>query len=425
MSLLSKAESRKSNDGSGYQLYDLLIALGFRARERVSINTQLRGGPFVSELHEVHDLAGWTAPQDRNVWWGVNPVGRHVRYGRGGEADITRVRTLFADLDVKPGKNLDTLDQCYTAARTIKDYLGVWPVALIESGHGLQPLWRVGSPPGDSNVIDRDRSRDECREICWRFGAIAQEAARSAMSLEHRTIDGVFNLDRILRCPGSVNWKNPDDPVPVRTAVYPTAGRILLRNLVARLDRDGIQPLARIAPTLIALPTSFGEADQWINEQPGATLDVAEMHELPRSRVLWQYLDAGELVRIIGEGDEAHATMRDKVMYAVYAAQEGRAGLVLALHNIGDAYLSVMEARARGELPGEARDAVTATREWANAVRGAVARARGRRMPDIKAWADRVFANDDDEHAADYTGRQYWPAYRPAYQLRYRKRWWE
>ena len=57
------------------------------------------------------------SPQDRDVWFGVNPVGRHVRQGRkGGEADITRVRALFADFDVKPGKSLDTLDQCDTAA---------------------------------------------------------------------------------------------------------------------------------------------------------------------------------------------------------------------------------------------------------------------------------------------------------------------
>jgi hypothetical protein len=210
MCLLSKTESRKSTDGGGYQLYELLIALGFRARERVSINTQLPGGPFVSELHEVRDLAGWTPPQNRNVWWGVNPVGRHVRHGRGGEIDITRLRTLFVDLDVKPGKNLDTLGQCYTAARALADYLSVAPVALIESGHGLQPLWRVGSPRGDSNVIDRDRGRDTCREICRRWGAVAQSAARQAVwspdgAHNTRTIDGVFNIDRILRCPGSVN----------------------------------------------------------------------------------------------------------------------------------------------------------------------------------------------------------------------------
>lgn len=70
-----------------------------------------------------------------------------------------------------------------------------------------------------------------------------------------------------------------------------------------------------------------------------------------------------------------------KVLHAVYAAQEGRAGLVVALHNICVAYLEVMERRASGELTGDVRDAATATIEWQSAVRGAVAKARGRKVP--------------------------------------------
>ena len=47
--------------------------------------------------------------------------------------------------------------------------------------------------------------------------------------------------------------------------------------------------------------------------------------------------------------------MTAKVQHAVYSAQEGRAGLVVALNNIAQAYADVMEARARGELVGDFR----------------------------------------------------------------------
>ncbi|MGE0218414.1 hypothetical protein [Mycolicibacterium sp.] len=390
-------------------LYDLLIALGFAERERVSVNTQLPGKRFMSELHEVRDLAGWSPLQDRNVWFGVNPVARQVHYGRGTEADITRARSLFADLDVKPGKCLDTLDQCYAAARTLADYLDTDPVALIESGHGLQPLWRVGSPRGDSNVIDRDWTRQEFRETWWRFGAVAQNAAQNAAQKavwspdgahNHRTIDGVFNLDRILRCPGSINWKDPDDPVPVQTHLITGSQRVLLRDLVARLDAERVQPLKRVRETMAELPTNFDEATEWIEAQVDATLELAELralrHVRPMNTVLWEYLDAGALVRVLADGDEgAHAEMRNKVLHAVFSAQEGRAGLVVALRSIGEAYLAVMEARAAGELPGDVRDGATAAQEWANAVRGAVAkaRARGRSVVtrvDVSVWEARV-----------------------------------
>ena len=103
-------------------------------------------------------------------------------------------------------------------------------MAVIESGHGLQPLWRIGSPRGDSNVIDRDRLRDELRTIYARWGSVVQSAAREATwspdgAQKCRTIDNVYDLSRVLRCPGSVNWKDPADPVPVRTHLL-AGGRV-------------------------------------------------------------------------------------------------------------------------------------------------------------------------------------------------------
>lgn len=390
MILPESATRQKAASGHDYAVQDVLTALGFTARERLPICTRSPGESFRSRLYEVADLAGWCPPQDRDVWFGVNPIGRQVRQGRkGGEGDITRVRALFADFDVKPGKSLDTLEQCDTAAWTLADYVGATPVALIESGHGLQPIWRVGSPRGDSNVIDRDRSRDEFRETWWRFGAVAQDAARSALwspdgAQNARTIDGVFNLDRVLRCPGSVNWKSPDEPVPVRTRLY-AGGPVGLCGLVARLDRDGVRPLAAVRPTDVTVETSWGEATEWVTRQPGARLDLDELRKLPASRVLGAYLDPVELLRVIADGDAgAHATMRDKVLHAVYSAQEGRAGLVVALNNIGSAYLEVMEARACGEMAGDCRPLPTAVREIESAVVGAVAKARGRAVPRLR-----------------------------------------
>lgn len=400
------------------QLYDLLVALGFTARERVSINTELPGGRFRSMLYGVRELDGWEPPQDRNVWFGVNPVGAQVRYGRGRENDITRVRALFADLDVKPGKQLDEMSQCYEAARLLRNKLDVWPVALVKSGHGLQPIWRVGSPRGDSNVIDRDRSRDEWKLTYARWGALVQQAARDAMwspdgSQNTRSIDNVFNLDRILRCPGSVNWKNPDRPVPVETRLLRCAGGVRASGLVEILDRGSIGPIAPVRAAEARVATNLGEAAAWIAEQPGAELDLAELRERT-GRVLQEYLDPRALVDVLDDPQGAHRAMNAKVLHAVLSAQEGRAGLVVALNNLGAAYLALMEARASGERVGEARSEATAADDVRRAVVGAVARARARGnpvVPNLDAWGP-----GKATAVPVGGGRRSWPRYRPQYQ---------
>lgn len=382
------------------RLHDLLGALGFTARERVSINTHLPGERFVSTMCEVADLEGWSPPQDRDVWFGVNPVARHLRYGRGREADIARVRTLFADLDVKPGRQFDAIWQCQDATRLLRERLGVWPVALVRSGHGLQPYWRVGSARGDSNVIDRDRSLEEFKSLYQRWGSMVKSAARKATGEPTRSIDNVFELSRVLRCPGSVNWKDPDNPVPVRTELFDCAGKIRVRDLLRDMDADKVELLAPMRAPAARVATSWVEADAWIAGQPGAGLDLAELLKRPRRGVLWEYLDPNKLVAMLDHPDGAHKAMTGKVLHAVLSAQEGRAGLVVALNHLQDAYLSLMEARARGEISGEARPTATAADDVYRAVVGAVARARGRALPNVDTWGPRIQTTPI---------RRYWP----------------
>ncbi|MGU3653624.1 hypothetical protein [Mycolicibacterium sp. A43C] len=327
------------------------------------------------------------------MWFGVNPVGRHVTSRRGTEADVTRVRTLFADLDVKPGKQFDSVEQCEVAARSLAGQLDAEPVALVYSGHGLQPLWRISSPRGDSNFIDRDRSRDDWKAMYARWGSLVQDAARDTLwspdgAQNSRTVDNIYELSRVLRCPGSVNWKNPDAPVPVETRVC-VGGRVRADGLVAVLDRAGVRSLAPVRAVGARVATNFAEADTWITEQDGADLDVAELQELPRHRALWQYLDAAELVDVLDDPNGAHHTMNAKVLHAVFSAQEGRAGLIVALNNLGAAYVALMVAREDGSRAGDARSVATAEDDFRRAVVGAVARARARGkpvVPNLDVW---------------------------------------
>lgn len=367
------------------RLHDLLTALGHQSGERISISTKLPYEQFRSEIVEVGDLANWSAPQDRDVWWGVNPLSSSVSGSRrGSETDVVRVRTLFADLDVKSEIGFSDLCGCYAASMAVGVALGVPPVAWVESGHGLQPYWRIGSTRLRSNKIGDSRnefSREQWRRIYARWGGLVQ---REAAEIRPGTrVDNVFELTRIMRCPGSINWKDPDNPVPVVTRLA-DADPLALRVHPARLTKAlaDVEPIAAVGPLSVKAPTNWVEAVTWINAQPGADYDLAELRALGPHRAMLDHVDPRVVGRAIAEGvDNAHSVLLRRVHHVVLLSHEGRAGLVLALKTIEAVYLTVMRLRAAGRLPGEARAEAVARSEYRRAVVGAVAVARARHRP--------------------------------------------
>lgn len=365
-------------------IHDVLTALGHRTNERVSVNHKAPDGRFVSRLVPVGELELWEAPHDCDVWFGINPINRNVTRGRGTDADVMQVRALFADLDVKRG-GLESLDECREVVDRLAQVIGVKPSAVVESGHGIQPYWRLSSLRAasaricDEQLNDRRWSRQVWREVYARWGGLVQQVAREVRP--GARIDNVYDLSRILRCPGSVNWKS--DPVPVVTHVYPRSGAVRRDRLLRMLDRRDAQALGGPVSSLSTrIPTNTAEADAWIASQPGADATFEEMVKLGRYRSMLGHLDYESTVRLFMDGSDdessAHSLMTRKVQHVILLSTEGRAGLKLALLVIREAYLEVMKMRRTGEIPGEARSESAALHDFHRAVRGSVSKARPR-----------------------------------------------
>lgn len=362
-------------------LHDLLAALGHRPGDRISINSK-KGLKFLSRIETVGSLAEWTPPTDREVWFGVNPVDASVPLGRkGAESEVTRMYVLFADLDVK-SDSFHSLDECREVVDGLSRMLGVNPTAVIESGHGLQPLYRIASPSWCSNVIasaPNRLDRDGWRELYAQWhGAVHMQAQEVRPGAK---VDSVYNLDRILRAPGSINHKG--DPVAVRTQLFPRSDPLTWRTIREVFDRDDVKPIGGAARVQRpSIPTSMSKAVEWINAQPGATLAADELMAMHPSRTLLNLADRSAMVATLvsGDGDEAsvHSKMLRKVQHAVFSSCENKAGLALALDVIRDAYRDVMELRRAGLASGDARSDSEAVSEVERAIRGAVEKARAR-----------------------------------------------
>lgn len=185
--------------------------------ESVTFNSRVTDKQSAAEV-----VAG--LPDNANVWFSVNPTKgpARIKDGRGGAADVTRLAALFADLDVKPGGCADD-DVAHAIIDKLSEILGTGPMAITYSGHGVQPYW-----PVIHGEVHDDDDWDRIDTIIKRWGRLVQSVGKTVGA----EADSVFNLDRILRVPETVNNKFPADPTPV--VCYANGGRALT------LDKIGL-----------------------------------------------------------------------------------------------------------------------------------------------------------------------------------------
>ena len=132
-----------------------------------------------------------------DLWYGVSSRRQRLHEGRrGGASDCSYLPGLFADVDVKGegGHKLPDLPPTEEAAITLIKRFPLPPTTVVRSGHGFQPLWHFAEAVPAVDAI----------ELLARWALTWQ---RLAKELGEYRIDNVWSLDRILRLPGTGNFK--------------------------------------------------------------------------------------------------------------------------------------------------------------------------------------------------------------------------
>jgi hypothetical protein len=189
-------------------------ACGFDPQDTISVVWKGRSGAL-----------GWTTTTVEAAW---KPIDGHRlvdcwisanamtppkdRKSRGDASDVYAIRALWADLDVEPGKM-----PSYPAAQAVIDevsqLIGAQPVAIVASGHGLQPRWRI-----DFGDIAHHAGASDFLE---HFGRIVQAVAQR----HGGKADSVYDLPRIIRAPGTTNCKK----IEVKVKLKLTGSRDVVR----------------------------------------------------------------------------------------------------------------------------------------------------------------------------------------------------
>jgi hypothetical protein len=241
----------KSLSRAGSDFATLLAATGRAGNERLSVNHKSDDGTFVSEITTAANAPAVAARYaDRDCWYGSAVLHDRVKRGRGAAKDVVGLRELSTDLDVKPG-GMHSWAAAEQVIADLSDMLGVEPVAVVHTGHGLQPHW----------VLERDAGTDWENESSPQWLANTKLWRRWGRFVVHvaekqgGSVDTVSDLSRLFRTPGTTNRKRT--PVPVTMTL--TAGSLLsLKRLAETLDEYGIPEVAEDAELLdeVTIPES-------------------------------------------------------------------------------------------------------------------------------------------------------------------------
>lgn len=215
-------------------------------------------------------------PQDRNVWFSLNPGttgyrtlpdGRVVPTQRVTRATVTRLAALHADLDIGgAGKTIPNLQAAQSIVTDLSTMLGTPPIAIIGSGHGYQPIWAI--------QVQDSIAGDEAGELLKRWGALVKQAAE----MYGGQVDSVFELARLVRAPGSINYKH----TPVAATATMLGGRPLALAEI-RTTLDAYSP-APERPVAAASAPYVGPAPTEVTtyERNAVNAEIDRLRELPR-----------------------------------------------------------------------------------------------------------------------------------------------
>jgi hypothetical protein len=188
------------------------------------------------------------------VYFGLNPPKTDADKKTKKE-DIARIEWLHVDLDPQPGVPREEARQAITDKLDSLEGDAA-PSIVIDSGNGFQAMWRL-----DMAVPNKDGMTDRVEAI---NNGIAEKLGGDT---------GTWNIDRILRLPGTTNFPNAKKRAAGRTAA-PASLVIASDTTITLTTAASLFPPIQPPPALYEQSTSIDFT---------AVFAVTELADLPSS----------------------------------------------------------------------------------------------------------------------------------------------
>ncbi|CVK18409.1 DUF927 domain-containing protein [Sporomusa sphaeroides] len=160
-----------------------------------------------TQLTSAIDMAKQLSSQKKDVYFGLGLRRKKLDSGRGKVEDVRCITCLWADIDVKADAHKETnLPQGIEEAVDFVNSFPLLPSVIINSGHGLHAYWLLNTP------WDLDEAENlRAKQLMSRFQGLLKDKGKE----NGWKLDNTSDLARILRVPGTLNYKYPEQPIKV------------------------------------------------------------------------------------------------------------------------------------------------------------------------------------------------------------------
>jgi putative DNA primase/helicase len=264
-----------------------------------------------------------------DVYYGVNP-----RIGNGGKKENVHYLSSFhAEIDYgTTGHKKSPLHNNYEETLTAIQTFNPEPTVIIHSGGGFHCYWVLSNPVKGSDI-----------------GISVLESINKALSFKLGGDIGTQDISRVLRVPGTFNFKIPDNPRPV-TLISNTHQKYDYKNFEQFLSLAGASTNQN--KVAIKVPETKPSG------QSGSSIDIDQLPVSDRIKFL------------IKNGNDGTYVSRSEADMAVISAlvnkglSENEIKQIFSTHKIGEKYQShtapdkylkhtIEEARKRSDLTEE------------------------------------------------------------------------
>lgn len=194
---------------------------------------------------DVDDLIRLSNQEGTHLWFEYNTSRFAATKGRSSSPNIDRLTALIADIDFKASpEGMQSEQGALELIRDLSAALGTPPSAIVYSGNGMQPYW-----PIEDGAITPG-SQADILAMLQRWGTFVKMKAAALGG----GADGVFDLPRVLRVPGSRNVKDPENPKPVTALFREIVETVTLEEIDTMLDDYEIPLVAKESLGTIVSP---------------------------------------------------------------------------------------------------------------------------------------------------------------------------